>query len=203
MKPITLEINEIRAIIFDLDNTLVSCELNFSQLRQQLGCPQEIDLLCFVEAMTDKQAQRHAEQTILDHELSDAKRAQPLPGCHALLHYLKQQQIKSAIVTRNCLQASQLKLEQTQIDIEHLITREHCAPKPDPEALIQLATQWRLEPHQILYVGDYLYDLEAAYNADMPSCLVTNGEDKGFASLASITVTRLDELQEKLQQRDV
>jgi len=56
MKPITLEINEIRAIIFDLDNTLVSCELNFSQLRQQLGCPQEIDLLCFVLASQSAQA---------------------------------------------------------------------------------------------------------------------------------------------------
>ena len=203
MTPISLEINKIQAVVFDIDNTLVSCSLDFSQLRHQLGCPADMDLLSFVEAIADHDVRRRAEQIILDHELSDAQHAYPLSGSHDLLRYLKNQGIRSAIVTRNCDVASQLKLAQTGIEVEVLLTREHCAPKPDPQSLMILAERWQLASDQILYVGDYLYDLQAAFNASMPSCLVTNGEDNGFASLASITVTTLDELQEKLQQRDV
>lgn len=202
MTPITLEINKIRAVVFDLDNTLVSCDLNFQQLRSELGCPQELDLLTFVEAIENPTEKRQARQTILDHELSDAQHAYPLIGCHDLLRYLKQEGIRSAIITRNCLEASELKLRHTGIEVEALLTREHCAPKPDPQSLNRLAKQWQLLPEQILYVGDYLYDLQAAFNASMPSCLVTNGEEKGFSSLASISVARLDELQQVLKQRN-
>ncbi|ELP5727385.1 HAD-IA family hydrolase [Vibrio vulnificus] len=203
MTPITLEINKIRAVVFDLDNTLVSCELNFSQLRAELGCPQGIDLLSFVDAIENQGVRQRATQTILDHELSDAQHATPLSGCHDLLHYLKKEGIRTAIVTRNCLEASELKLRHTGIEVEALLTREHGAPKPNPQSLITLMKQWQLLPEQILYVGDYLYDLQAAFNASMPSCLVTNGVEKGFSSQASLCVARLDELLQTLQQHRV
>lgn len=40
MIPFPLQLDKIKAVVFDLDNTLVSSDMNFGELRQQLGCPQ-------------------------------------------------------------------------------------------------------------------------------------------------------------------
>ncbi|KYN83372.1 phosphatase [Vibrio cidicii] len=199
MEPITLEINQIRAVVFDLDNTLVTSSLDFVSMRQALGCPEQEDLLSFVDKLPDAAQRAHAQHIILQHEMADAQSSTPLPGCHALLAFIKQRAWRCAIVTRNCLAASELKLAHNDIEVEKLITREHCAPKPDPEALLQLADEWQLRHHQVLYVGDYLYDLQAANNANMPSCLVSNAREKPYANQASITVARLDDLLSYLQ----
>jgi FMN phosphatase YigB (HAD superfamily) len=48
-----------------------------------------------------------------------------------------------------------------------LKAREDAAPKPDPEALLALAAQWRLSPAHCAYIGDFRYDIEAAQRAGM------------------------------------
>lgn len=39
------QIEAIKGVIFDLDGTLVSSELNFSLIKAQVGCPADQDLL--------------------------------------------------------------------------------------------------------------------------------------------------------------
>ncbi len=131
---------------------------------------------------------------IFDHEISDAEQSAPMAGCHELLAFLNQNAMKTAIVTRNCLIATQRKLEHNQIEVERVITRECYPAKPDPLSLQVLAKEWRLMPDEVLYVGDYLYDLQAAYNAQMPSCLVHHGNFTEFHSCASLAVKELTDL---------
>lgn len=194
MVPFPLVVDKIKAVIFDLDNTLVSSDMNFQVLRQQLGCPQSEDLLDFVEKLEHPHHKEHAHNVIFDHEISDAEQSAPMTGCHELLAFLNQKAMKTAIVTRNCLIATQRKLEHNQIEVERVITRECYPPKPDPLSLLVLAKEWRLMPDEVLYVGDYLYDLQAAYNAQMPSCLVHHGNLTEFHSCASLAVKELTDL---------
>ncbi|WP_394252241.1 HAD family hydrolase [Vibrio profundi] len=193
--PIPLNVKMIKAVVFDLDNTLVSSQINFQHLREQIGCPKNQDLLTFADALPSEAEQQQAHQQILDHELSDATSAAPMKGCLSLLNYLKESEYHLGIVTRNCETATEMKLEHCEISIERVVSREEFAPKPEPDALLALQQEWQLESWQLLYVGDYLYDLEAAENAQMPSCLVTNGLDKPFRHQASIVVDNLEELQ--------
>ncbi|BBL92064.1 MULTISPECIES: HAD family hydrolase [Vibrio] len=194
MVPFPLQIENIKAVIFDLDNTLVSSDMNFSQLRHQLGCPSDEDLLDFVEALDHPHHKEHAHNVIFDYEISDAEHSSPMPGCHELLDHLHGQQIKTAIVTRNCLIATQKKLEHNQINVEIVITRECYPPKPDPLSLQVLAKDWRLLPNEVLYVGDHLYDLQAAFNAEMPSCLIHHGNPEDFIPSASVALEQLGDL---------
>lgn len=194
MVPIPLNIKSIKAVVFDLDNTLVSSKINFQDLREQLNCPKNQDILTHADNFIDASDREFAHKLILDHELSDAETSSPLSGCHTLLNFLESNQFHTGIVTRNCAEASKSKLSHCDITVEEVISREQYAPKPDPEALLALAELWQLQPSQILYVGDYLYDLEAANNANMPSCLITHGEEKPFSSLASLAVNQLDDL---------
>lgn len=194
MLAVPLDINNIKAIVFDLDNTLVSSNMDFQWLRQKIGCPLDEDLLSYVDALPCSKESAIAQQLILDHELNDAQHSSPMPGCLELLRYIEHNQLHTAIVTRNCIEATQQKLTLNQLSIERVICREHFPPKPAPDSLIALANEWGLQASEVLYVGDYLYDLQAALNALMPSCLVSHGHDYHFSQHASVVVEHLSDL---------
>lgn len=117
-----------------------------------------------------------AEQIIIEFEMQDARRAQIIPGVQEMLVHLRNWALPTAIVTRNCVQASTLKLQNCGLQFETLVTRE-CAPaKPDPTALLGIAKQWQIGTDNVIYVGDYLHDINAAKNAGMRSvCMMFNG----------------------------
>lgn len=192
-------LQNIQAVVFDLDNTLVTSSLNFAQIRAEIGCEKGQDVLEFI-AQLPKQEQRIANQRVLAHELADARSSELLPGCLALLSSIKKRQLNTAIITRNCQQAAQIKLTNSQIDVPFVLTREHFAAKPAPDALLHLAQLWQLAPEHILYVGDYIYDLQFAANANALSCLVNFGQTLDFAHLADLEVANLTELQQLLEQ---
>ncbi|MDF2153516.1 HAD-IA family hydrolase [Vibrio sp. CAU 1672] len=194
MIPYPLQLEKIKAVVFDLDNTLVSSDMNFTELRRQLGCPADQDLLDFIDNADHPHFKEHAHNIILNYELTDAEHSQPMQGCHELLSHLHQSVIKTAIITRNCINATHRKLEHNQISVERVITRECFPAKPDPLALQTLAKEWRLLPDEVLYVGDYLYDLQVAYNAQMPSCLIHHGIELDFTEHASLAVSELSDL---------
>lgn len=85
-------------------------------------------------------------------------------------------------------------------NIPILLTREEHKAKPAPDALLHIASHWQIPPENLLYVGDYLYDLQAAQNAKTMSCLVTYGKTISYANLATIEVNNLTELNESIKQ---
>ncbi|UCX05815.1 HAD family hydrolase [Shewanella glacialimarina] len=184
----------IQGIIFDLDGTLVESSLDFSLIRQQIGCPDDIDVLKHVESLGCKDLQDKANQIIIEHENQDAQSAKALAGMAVLLSFIERQQIPCAIVTRNSKAASELKLTQNKINIGTVLTRECYPAKPAPDALIAIATQWQIEPKHIMYVGDYLYDIQAANNAGMIACFINHGIETHYQHLSDIIVQSLDEL---------
>lgn len=191
---IPFEPKQLRAIVFDLDNTLVSSKMDFEWLRTQIGCPPSLDVLHYSNTIACPTQRASIQQKILDHEVEDAQASYTMPGCTALLQYIESQALHTAIITRNCLQAAQAKVDHNQLGITRIISREHYPPKPSPDALIALAKEWQIAPEALLYVGDYLYDIEAATNANMPSCLVTHGKNSPFVEQASVVVNHLHDL---------
>ena len=189
-----MDLDRIKAVVFDLDNTLVTSGMDFQALRGVIGCPLSEDLLTYSDSLSNKQDRDRAHQIIFDHEMSDALRSEPMSGCYELLDFLYKNNFYMAVVTRNCRQATALKLSHNNIEFEQVITREDFPAKPAPDSLVALVNQWNLSTDSVLYVGDYLYDLQAAANANMSSCLVTHGQTPNFADQASLVVNELDEL---------
>jgi HAD superfamily hydrolase (TIGR01549 family) len=184
-------------VIFDLDNTLVSSSLNFDKIKAVLGCPSEINILDHVNSLPQRD-QPSANKILVDYEMQDAQQTVKLIGVDDLLHFLCQRNIRCAVVTRNCRQAALLKMANNRIQIPLLLTREDHKAKPAPDALLYIANHWQLSPENMLCVGDYLYDLQAAKNANMLSCLVTNGTVVDYAHLANIVVANLAELKQSI-----
>ena len=65
-------------------------------------------------------------------------------------------------------------IEKSGLNVQKILTREDAPAKPKPDALLYFSNLWRFDPQECIYVGDYLYDLQAANNAKMHACLYLN-----------------------------
>lgn len=168
----------VAAIIFDLDDTLVHSRLDFNAIKRRLGCPSAEDILAYIEQIPCPEQKALAHDIVLQHELEDAKDSKVIHGAQEFIHQAALRNLPLGIVTRNCRAASEIKLSVHSIMIDALITREDALPKPDPQALLMLADKWGLEAASIAYIGDYHYDIEAAHNADMQAWLYQHDQAK-------------------------
>lgn len=193
-----MQLQNIKAVIFDLDGTLVDSALDFKAICAEIGWPEGTPLLEQLAQLEDQQEYSRAYQIICQHELRGAASASWMPGAKRCLQQLQRQQMPMAILTRNMRAATQLTLERLQIPIQRVLTREDCAAKPDPEGLLRFAEMLRLPAHQMLYVGDYVFDLQTAANAGMPSCLYRNSYNLQFVAQANWSFEHFDELSQAL-----
>ncbi|MFT6925872.1 MAG: HAD superfamily hydrolase (TIGR01549 family) [Psychromonas sp.] len=193
-------LSTIQALIFDLDNTLVSSQLNFKLLRDILNCPEQVDILDFIKGMKSASLMEQANDFIVSHEMLDALTSSFLPGSKSLLAFIALRKYPVGIVTRNCLQAATTKLKKNAIKVDILITREDYPAKPSPEALFAIAQLWGIDCQNIVYVGDHLYDVQAANSAGMISCLITHNIDLSFKDRAHLVFNELHELEDALKE---
>jgi HAD superfamily hydrolase (TIGR01509 family) len=180
----TTQVEAIHGVIFDLDGTLVSSELDFSLIKAQIGCPDNEDLLDFIAQLPSPYMREEAMNIVHQHELLDAQHATLLPGVSEAIALLNERNIPMAIVTRNFDKAAALKLKNNPLPISTVLTRSDAPAKPDPSALNAIATLWNISQDNLLYVGDYLYDIQAAHNANMRACLYAPNETPPYADQA-------------------
>ncbi|MGI5309305.1 HAD family hydrolase [Rheinheimera sp. WS51] len=185
---------QIKAVAFDLDGTLVDSALDFAAICQAIGWPVGTPLLERLAQTEDPKLYQTALDVIYQHEMAGAALATWIPGAEECLQALTSANIPLALFTRNMRQATELTMQRLAIPIELVVTRDDFAAKPDPAGLLHIAQQLQLAPEQILYVGDYIYDLQAAANAGMPSCLFLNSTNQHFSAEATWTIAHFDQL---------
>ena len=167
----------VKAVIFDLDDTLVDTNLDFAGIKAELGCGSADDILSFVDSISCSEHRKRAHNIILQHELEDARTSTWIDGAREFVADIASEGLPMAIVTRNSKAATSIKLNKNGINISRVITREDAPPKPNPEALLRIAAELRVPPKEIAYIGDYKYDIFAAHNAGMQAWLYTNCAD--------------------------
>ena len=189
-----MQLQHIKAVVFDLDGTLVDTALDFIAICRDIGWPAGTPLLERLALTTDDDERQRAEQIIRQHEMNGAECAVWMPGAEQCLHQLVNLQLPVAILTRNMREATSRVLQRLQMPHLPVLTREDCAAKPDPEGLLRFSAQFCVPVTQLLYVGDYLFDLQTAANAGAPCCLYLNEHNQQFANLANWTFSHFDQL---------
>ena len=191
----------VRAVAFDLDGTLVHSALDFDAMRAETGCPPGMGLLEYLGTLTDPDAVCRGHRVIERHELAGARDSTWMPGAQSLLAGLRALGLPTAILTRNMRPAVELVRERLGLDVDVVVTREDCAPKPSPDGLHRIADALSVPVRQLVYVGDFLYDLQAARAAGALACLYLQNGNAHYAGHADWVVSHHDQLGEWFRQR--
>ena len=100
------------------------------------------------------------------------------PGIDELLKNLSETDIKLAVLSNKPHNFVKLTVSKLCPDINFAIVQgelDGIARKPDPTGALTIASQLKLSPEQILYVGDTSIDMQTAKRANMYALGVTWG----------------------------
>ena len=177
----------VRAILFDLDGTLVEPSIDFEHMREvvlgivvRYGMAPEpfrtmhvLELVASVRSrleVTDGDAAgRFVAETaraILDIELEAAGRVSPYAGVSEMLATLKRRGYAIGIVTRNCRAAVERILGRVPLMHDVLLTRDDVPEvKPNPRHLLAALCKLGVAGQDALMCGDHVMDVIAGRRA--------------------------------------
>lgn len=164
--------SSIKLVVFDMDGTLTVPYLDFNKIRKQIGVPGKTMLtLDYILALKgEKKAE--AMKKLLGFEKEAAEKAKLQEGAKELLTLLDDNNIKTAVQTRNSAESAETVFQKFKLPVADLFTRENAPPKPDPAAINQLLEKYQLDRHQAIMVGDYWPDIETGINAGVKTVLI-------------------------------
>jgi HAD superfamily hydrolase (TIGR01549 family) len=186
-----------RAILFDMDGTLIDLVLDFPRIRREMGIGDRPILEGLAELAEDL---RPAAAAVLErHEAFAAESCTLSRGCRELLQWIAQRGIGLAMITRNSQRSAAMVVRRHELPIDVLITREHCAFKPSPDPLHLACQRLGVTASQAWMVGDGQYDVEAGHAAGIATVWLSHGRVPSFAAQPWKTVRDLHELVDLLQ----
>ena len=183
----------LRAVLFDLDGTLIETHIDFpamtaamQRLAREWDVPESVtdgkDILGLVEAAAQDVQTRGGDGAALrrtafarlqEMEIAGCSRPTLLPGTHALMTALMARGVKIGVVTRNCRAVSVGLLARFALPHHLLLTRDDVPrTKPNPEHLWDALRLLGEKPQDAAMVGDHFMDIEAGVNA---GCAATLG----------------------------
>jgi len=190
----------LQGIIFDMDGTLVDSGLDFDAIRRDIGLPEKHPILEGVEAIPEGPERDRALEILHRHEHDGALRATPFPGVAELLDRLEQLELRRGVLTRNSRVSANTTLDRLGWQFDTVLTREDAPAKPDPTGVLAICRDWNLAPLDVLFVGDYLFDLQAGHNAGTRAVLFAPGPMPAWSDEADWVVKEFDELGELIEQ---
>lgn len=170
-------------IIFDCDGTLVDSlgqaldSLSFALAQVGTAPPSHEEIKGYFGAGADRILSRIlgdeeqglvAFQHYLDHQSELAGRTRLHPGVRQLLEHLAVQEVPVAVVTGRHARDLAVVLRPHKLDdyFVTMVADNHVArSKPDPAGVLMAAKCMGLSPENTLYVGDAVYDIQAAHAA--------------------------------------
>ncbi|MFX0168040.1 MAG: HAD family hydrolase [Candidatus Hodarchaeota archaeon] len=178
----------LKLVVFDLDGTLVTAEINFHAMRTAIrdllisrGFPLEVlpmnstqDLLRSAFAFAGKAGKSPVEisqlrdqvyTVAIEIEWKGAKKAQLVPGAIETLEELKNRRISTAILTNDNRAVADFLLQKFGMThlVDLIISRDE-APhmKPATEGLELILKHFDTTPAQALFIGDSTIDIMTA-----------------------------------------
>lgn len=182
-----------KAVLFDMDGTLIDSSLDFDCIRAELGLP-KVPLLEAIATMPD-QRRRHAEAVLQQHEDRAARQGTLFQHARETLDLLASRGLPVALLTRNSRRSVDLVLARHALAFDAIRTRDDGVNKPSPEPVRALCRSLGVDPAQTVLVGDYLFDIEAAQSAGSLAVLIVHQDQlPDFAHRADQVIRSLREL---------
>jgi HAD superfamily hydrolase (TIGR01509 family) len=183
----------IRAVVFDLDGTLLRQGIDFAALRRAIGAPPASDIIRFLESLPPRE-RAAAERTVGEHERRAAESSELNDGARELLGFLRSEGIPSAVNTRNSRFCLDMAIRRHALAFDASVSREDAPPKPAPESVLRIAERLGLPPASLLVVGDFAFDTESALRAGALAVYLSDGKPPLVPTRTHFVVEKLGDL---------
>ena len=183
----------LRGVIFDLDGTLVDSQLDFDAIRADLNLSPGKLILEALDEMPQGNRREECLNILHRHEMLGAERAVLMPGVGDFLVELSERNIATGILTRNSRIATRAVLERFSLEFSQVKTRNEVPPKPDPTGLLEICSAWEVTVDEVLFIGDFLFDLQAGQNAGIQTVLFAPDGLPEYAHQADFTIQNFAE----------
>ncbi len=191
----------IKAVLFDFDGTLTYPGLiGFKSIRQALNCPESHGILEHINSISCQIEKNRAIQTLDCFEKDAALNSIPNNDAETTIGELMKKGILLGIFSRNSLESIIISMEQFHdvaiSDFKVVISRDYdINPKPSPDGICMAAKIMKISKSEMIYVGDFLFDIEAGHSAGVKTLYLTNGNEvPDFNIRPDHVINRLSEL---------
>jgi HAD superfamily hydrolase (TIGR01509 family) len=187
--------------IFDMDGTLTLSIHDFEGIKRDLGLPAGQPILEELAKLPPTIADPLYQQLeALELEIAHQSVAQD--GAYELLSELRSRDYKIGILTRNSKNNAKATLAACGLakffPSELILSRDCCPPKPSPDGILKLLSEWDAPPHRSVMVGDYVFDLEAGKRAGSATVYIDPTGDFAWKAQADVAVTSLTTIADML-----
>lgn len=156
----------VRAIIFDLDGTVVEAPYDWKEIRRQMGIDQA-SILSTLNGL--KGPEKLQKLRLLDKfEKEATQKATLKEGIKDFLCFLKQRGLRIALVTNNSRENVDLILSRFGLRFDEVMTRESGLWKPSGAPFLEVMRKLGVRPEECVVIGDSRFDFEAGQEAGVP-----------------------------------
>lgn len=183
--------------VFDMDGTLTIAQHDFDAIREQLGLPEGLPILESLKKLASSEA-KVLHRKLNEIELEIAHQSKPAEGAADLLESLLLQGSKIGLLTRNNAVNIDVTLKAAGLydffESGDLLSRDCISPKPAPDGINKLLSNWQASSQDAVMVGDHLHDLLAGRNAKTLTVYVDQLGEFPFKDHADICIQSLSSL---------
>lgn len=182
----------IGGILLDMDGVVVRQRLDFPAIKQEIFGDTRGYILERIAELPP--AERVRGEAVLErYETAAAAEAEPMDGILPFLQWMDARGLRRGLVTRNSRKSVDMVLARLHLRFDAIVTREDAPPKPAPEPVWLACRRMGLPPAEVLFVGDFEFDMLAGRRAGVRTVLLRSPALAG-SEHADLVVDSLAEL---------
>ena len=164
----------LRAVIFDLDGTLIDSHYDWKLIRKTLGV-KNTPILSYLNNLTKKKREK-SYKLLETFEQKATESAVLRAGIKRLISYLDERNIKKAIVTNNSRKSVFYLIKKWGLTFDVIVTRDDGVWKPSGRPLKVALEKLNVKIEDALYIGNSDMDREAAAELGIKFFMLREGK---------------------------
>jgi len=189
---------ELKAVIFDLDGTIVDVPYDWPLIKEKLGT-QGAPILFYLSGL--KEPEKSEKLRLLEkYEEKATAKAVLKKGIPRLMDFLEEKGIKKILVTNNSRKNVAPLLKRFSLDFDYILTRESGLWKPSGAPFLAALKELGIEKEECCVVGDSHFDIKAAQEAGIAQVFIISQKKEQFTSNSVEVVESVKKLKKRIEE---